>query len=527
MSTARETKGPQDGHGADFELFRATGDVDALARVVDGVTPRLLTLAARRSRNQADAEDLVQATFLVAIQHRDRWDSSRELMPWLAGILIHQAQNLGRRERVRSTMPLMSDEALADATVDPQHLASLEDDRGAVLHAVGQLGEPYRELLKLRVEKGLNNQDLARTLGRPEGTIRVQLARGRERLEALLPKELRLAGLLAVQVEAVQARLRDQLVSSSGRMLNAGAKPVGAAAGGSVMVGKAWGLLAAVLVGVGLWFTLRTESSAASEAQAVNSAQEVAAAEGKESSVLAESEFAPEEGDRVPVEQSEALEQAALRIHVTRSAGNEQVSAPGVSVYLASLRGRSMGRSMGRTAVSDEDGIAEFLELSSGRYAVSLGPSAAEPTVLQFEDAETMVMALPDGVDVTGAVVGFDGSAVPGADIYRVDLSHPDGGHWIASTDAAGMFAAVEVTPGAQLVARAAGHQPPGGRSADHRGRVTGVVGETQEMEIELGTRGHPVSGQVLGPDGQPSPFALVIFAVHEAREMSPMALPR
>ena len=520
MSTARDTAGPQDTQGADFELFRASGDVDALARVVDGVTPRLLTLAARRSRNQADAEDLVQATFLNAIEHRDRWDSSRGLMPWLVGILVHRAQNLGRRQRVRATLPLMDGEALADATVDPQHLASLEDDREAVLQAVGQLGEPYRELLHLRVEHGLDSQDLARTLGRPEGTIRVQLARGRERLEPLLPKNLRLAGLLLVEGDLVQARLRDGLLQSAGRMLSGGSKPAGAAAS-SALASKGWGVIAAIFVGAGLWLTLRTDSSAAAEPEQASSADEVAVALGVDGEGALTLDSLPEGASRVSMAQVPAAEPAALRVHVTRSLGAAQETVPGISVYVQPLGQRSIGQ----TVVTDDNGIAEFPGREPGRYSVSLGPSAADPTLVEFAAARIVELALPDGVDVSGTVVGFDGSTVAGADIYRSDLSHPAGGHWVARTDLAGEFFVTDVTPGVQLDARAAGHQPPGGRMAEHRGRVRGAIGQSQRVEIELGTRGHAVEGQVLGPNGQPAPFALIIFAVHEDARDEPNGL--
>lgn len=519
MSTARDTAVQPDTQEADFELFRASGDVDALARVVDGVTPRLLTLAARRSRNQADAEDLVQATFLTVIEHRDRWDSSRGLMPWLAGILVHRAQNVGRRQRVRATLPLMDDEAFADATEDPQHLASLEDDRSALLHAVEQLGEPYRELLHLRVEMGLSNQDLARTLGRPEGTIRVQLARGRERLETLLPKHLRLAGLLLVEGDLVEARLRDGLLRSAGRMLKGGSKPAGVAAS-SALASKGWSVIAAVLVGAGLWFTLRTDSPAAAPLD-TSAIDEVAVAPGVDGEGTLALDPLPQGASRVSMAQAPEAEPSALRVHVTRSLGAAQESVSGISVYVRPLGKRSMGQ----TAVTKGNGIAVFPGREPGRYLVSLGPLDADPMLVEVAAAETVELALPDGVDVSGSVVGFDGSTVAGADIYRSDLSHPAGGHWVARTDLAGEFFVADATPGIQLDARAAGHQPPGGKTAEHRGRVRGAIGASQRVEIELGTRGHAVEGQVLGPNGQPAPFALIIFAVHEDARDEPNGL--
>ena len=54
--------------------------------------PRLLRMALHLGRDPGDAEDLVQATFLTAIEKAATYDASRPLLPWLTGILIRHAQ---------------------------------------------------------------------------------------------------------------------------------------------------------------------------------------------------------------------------------------------------------------------------------------------------------------------------------------------------------------------------------------------------------------------------------------------------
>ncbi len=75
-----------------FLQFRRFGDPDGLAGVFDHCAPRLLRMALHLGRDPGDAEDLVQATFLTAIEKAATYDASRPLLPWLTGILIRHAQ---------------------------------------------------------------------------------------------------------------------------------------------------------------------------------------------------------------------------------------------------------------------------------------------------------------------------------------------------------------------------------------------------------------------------------------------------
>ena len=75
-----------------FLRYRRKGDVQALGRVFDGAAPELLTVAAHLAQGPVQAEDLVQETFLAAIEQVERFDEKRSLLPWLVGILVIQAR---------------------------------------------------------------------------------------------------------------------------------------------------------------------------------------------------------------------------------------------------------------------------------------------------------------------------------------------------------------------------------------------------------------------------------------------------
>src|SRR5688500_5854388 len=81
-----------------FQDFQRTGNPAALAEVFDRTAPELLRIALHLAGDVARAEDLVQATFVTAIESAATFDPERQLLPWLAGILTNRARELRRKE---------------------------------------------------------------------------------------------------------------------------------------------------------------------------------------------------------------------------------------------------------------------------------------------------------------------------------------------------------------------------------------------------------------------------------------------
>lgn len=198
----------------DFVRFRRTGDPEALGRVFDALAPKLLLVADHLARGMADAEDLVQTTFLGALRDAARWDERRPLLAWLTGILVHRAQDARRRAGVRAERPL---EDAPEPRVDDDPRAGLELRELAerVSRAIDALEEPYREVLVLRAVHGLSPTEIAHSLGRAPGTVRMQLQRGRERLREALPTEVALPALLLADDGRGLATVREAVLTGA------------------------------------------------------------------------------------------------------------------------------------------------------------------------------------------------------------------------------------------------------------------------------------------------------------------------
>ena len=166
-----------------FDRYRTRGDAEALARVFVQVAPSLLKVARHIDGRGSEAEDLVQTTFLVAIERAPAFDASRPLVPWLMGILINQSR-LARRRRKRSE-PIAAPEERADSSREVE--AESRELARAVVKALGELPEVYRDVLLPHLTQGLEPREIAALLGRPHGTVRAQIHRGIRMMRRLLP----------------------------------------------------------------------------------------------------------------------------------------------------------------------------------------------------------------------------------------------------------------------------------------------------------------------------------------------------
>jgi RNA polymerase sigma-70 factor (ECF subfamily) len=169
-------------------------DGDRRARFEREMLPHLDALyrvALRLTRSPADADDLVQETMLKAHRGFDGFTPGTNAKGWLLTILRHAFINeYRRRSRRPETMDLDTAEAIAAlpeeglAGAGDRFFDGLVDE--AVLRAVDELPEVFREAVVLSDVEGLNYQETAQVLGVPVGTVKSRLFRGRRLLKARL-----------------------------------------------------------------------------------------------------------------------------------------------------------------------------------------------------------------------------------------------------------------------------------------------------------------------------------------------------
>jgi RNA polymerase sigma factor (sigma-70 family) len=180
-----------------LERYLARRDEAAFVLLLRRLGPMVLGVCRRVLRQEQDAEDAFQATFLVLVRRAEAIRPRERVGPWLYGVAYRTALKsralAGRRRQVEraACRPV----AAAGEARDPDDLRPLLDRH------LSRLPERYRVPLVLCDLQGRARRDVARQLGLPEGTLSSRLARAR----ALLGRRLgrRGAALPAGAVAAV------------------------------------------------------------------------------------------------------------------------------------------------------------------------------------------------------------------------------------------------------------------------------------------------------------------------------------
>ena len=156
-------------------------------------------VARRLARNEHDAEDLVQETYLKAHKAFGRFEM-REfgIKPWLLKIMHNTFLNRQARQRKapRATDQQTLEQVQADDSAIPPEL-DYEDLDQEVKQAIDSLPQEFRSVLLLWATMELSYQEIAGVLSVPIGTVMSRLHRARRQLAGLLQDfavEQRIAG---------------------------------------------------------------------------------------------------------------------------------------------------------------------------------------------------------------------------------------------------------------------------------------------------------------------------------------------
>jgi RNA polymerase sigma-70 factor (ECF subfamily) len=161
---------------------------------------RLLAVARRFTRNDADAQDALQSAYLSAFRALNDFEGACHLSTWLHRIVVNTAlMKLRSRRRkpeesIEVLLPAFQEdghhvEQFSEWSTPADQLMERKETRATVRECIEQLPENYRAVLKLRDIEELSTQEVAGMLAMTPTAVKVRLHRARQALSTLLRKE--------------------------------------------------------------------------------------------------------------------------------------------------------------------------------------------------------------------------------------------------------------------------------------------------------------------------------------------------
>jgi RNA polymerase sigma-70 factor, ECF subfamily len=166
------------------------GDKSAFTRLYDLHYDRVYRHVLYRVPSSEDAEDLTQLVFLQAWRAIGRYQlTGTPFIAWLFTIAHNLVMSFYRR--TKPTTPLEDDRREERSDNDPEHSAEAKFDQERIRAAITHLRPEHQQVITLRFLENLPHRDIAESLGKSEGAVRVIQHRALGELRRILEREER------------------------------------------------------------------------------------------------------------------------------------------------------------------------------------------------------------------------------------------------------------------------------------------------------------------------------------------------
>lgn len=193
--------------GAELKLVERlrAGDAAALGPLMDRYTSRVYSVAHGITRNEADAEEVVQDVFLTIYRKIDTFEGRAALGSWIYRVATNAALSKRQRKRSEVEIPLADflprfqadghreghpDLLWEDWSESPEEELLSRETRAILSRAIDELPDHYRAVLVLRDVEGLCNEEVAEALGESVASVKSRLHRARMALRERVTRRL-------------------------------------------------------------------------------------------------------------------------------------------------------------------------------------------------------------------------------------------------------------------------------------------------------------------------------------------------
>ncbi len=179
------------------------GDRAAFNELVNRNAQKVFRMARHMTRNDQDAEDVLQEAFLKAFSKLDQFQGDAKFSTWLTRIAVNESLMRLRKGRNSKTVSLDEEFEVGDSAIqrevaddgeDPEQTYGRTEMREILEGAIDSLAEGYRTVFVLRDVEGFSTEETAEMLDLSVSAVKSRLLRARLQLRDKLRRRLKSHG---------------------------------------------------------------------------------------------------------------------------------------------------------------------------------------------------------------------------------------------------------------------------------------------------------------------------------------------
>ncbi|TDH28994.1 sigma-70 family RNA polymerase sigma factor [Segetibacter sp. 3557_3] len=161
------------------------GDRRSQKLLYDTFSPRMFKVCLRFAKNQVDAEDILQESFVKLFNSLNRYRGEGSFEGWVRRIFVNTAIEHIRKRSLNAVSYEHLENSLIDHQTTPLEKLYLED----LVKIAEQLSDGYQTVFRQYAVEGYSHKEIAHRLGITESTSKSQYSRGKAILRALIIAE--------------------------------------------------------------------------------------------------------------------------------------------------------------------------------------------------------------------------------------------------------------------------------------------------------------------------------------------------
>lgn len=163
------------------------GDIQAQFELHRKYKSAMLRVAWKITRNECEAEDIVQEAFLKAFRSLAAFKGDSTFGAWLKRITINTSINHVKKKQL-DVVPFDGTEPAAETAAPTIHDNPIS--RTMIDRAINALPSGYRQVLKLYLLEGFDHQEISNILSISEATSKSQFCRAKRKLRMILQHQI-------------------------------------------------------------------------------------------------------------------------------------------------------------------------------------------------------------------------------------------------------------------------------------------------------------------------------------------------